>query len=342
MEDRSLHFFIRLGLNLIKMGNLTLLFTTVIFVFLCTFFAYLLEPDNFGNLLNSFYFVMTTFATVGYGDYSPVTVAGKLFTVFMYLIGIGLLGVVIGKIIDAFTIFRRKKEEGKLDYTKENHIIIIGWGKKTEIAVKEILNSNSSVDIVIIDTLAKSPLDVTLDRIHYIQGDSTEEETFEKANISKAKSVIIFSDDTIQDQSLRDSKTLTVAIIAERLAPNVHTTVEILIEKHISNFSHVKVDEFILSQETISRLAVRAAMYKGVSKLYNQLISRQDGEDLYKISKKEQWVTYEDAFKDLLAQGATLIADGEQLDINRRLNEKISEDAELYVICNKETYQLID
>ncbi|MFD1040387.1 potassium channel family protein [Virgibacillus byunsanensis] len=333
-----MHFFIKLGLNLVKMRNLTLLLSTLIFVALCTLVIYFLEPDNFESLINSFYFVMTTFSTVGYGDYSPITLAGKLFAILMYLLGIGLLGVVIGKIVDAFTIFRKKREEGKVAYTKEDHIIIIGWGKKTASAVSEILHSNASAEVVVIDTLPKSPFDLALERVHYIQGDSTEEETFKKANISKAKSVIIFSDDTIKEPTLRDAKTLTVAITAERLAPTVHTTVEILAEEHMSNFSHVQVDEFILSQETISSLAVRSAMYKGVSKVYSQLISRQYGEDLYKISKKKEWITYKDAFKELLDQGATLISDGDQLDINRRLDEKVPADAELYVICNKETY----
>lgn len=336
-----MHFFVKLGLQLIKMRNLTLALFTVAFVVFCTITIYFLEPDTFESLSNSFYFVMTTFSTVGYGDYSPVTLAGKMFAVLMYLIGIGLLGAVIGKIIDALTIFRRKKEEGRMDYTKENHIIIIGWGKKTESAVNELLSSNASVEIVIIDNLPKSPFDISLNRVHYIQGDTTEEETYEKANISKAKSVIIFSDDTIQEPSLCDAKTLTVAIVVERLAPSVHTTVEILTEKHTSNFSHIKVDEFVLSQETISSLAVRSAMYKGVSKVYSQLISRQHGENLYKLSKKEIWVTYHDAFKDLLEQGATLIADREKLDINRRLDEKIPDDAELYVVCNSETYEKI-
>ncbi|MGO4889211.1 NAD-binding protein [Anaerobacillus sp. MEB173] len=226
-------------------------------------------------------------------------------------------------------------------YTKENHIIIIGWGKKTESAVQEILESNLSAEIVIIDNLEKSPIDLGQNRVHFIQGDPTEEETFEKANISEAKSVIVFSDDKIQDPALRDAKTLSVSITAERLAPNVHTTVEVMIEKHIANFSHVKVDEFILSQETISRLAVRSALYKGVSRLYSQLISRQHGEDLYKIRKKEEWVTFHDAFVELLEQGATLIADRDHLDINRRLKEIIPSDAVLYVICNKETYEKI-
>lgn len=299
---------------------------------------YFLEPENFESIGNTFYFVMTTFSTVGYGDYSPTTLPGKLFAVVMYLVGIGLLGVVIGKIVDAFSIFKRRREEGKMNYTKENHIIIIGWSKKAELAIQEILNTNPTIEIVLIDTLPKSPIDLELVRVHYIQGDSTEEETFQQANIKKANSVIIFSDDSIQDPSLRDAKTLTVAIVVERLAPNVHTTVEILTEKHTANFSHVKVDEFILSQETISRLAVRASIYKGVSKVYSQLISRQHGENLYKISKKDNWITYLDAFHALLEQGATLIADRDQLDINRRLHEVIPEDAELYVICNKDTF----
>ncbi|MBU8908947.1 potassium channel family protein [Desertibacillus haloalkaliphilus] len=334
-----MHFFLKLGLNLIKMRNLTLILATLIFVILCTVIAYLLEPDNFESLPNSFYFVMTTFSTVGYGDYSPVTAAGKTFAVIMYLVGIGLLGVVIGKIVDAFTIFRRKREEGKLKYGKDNHIIIVGWSKKTAAAVQELLESDDRVEVVVIDVLEKSPIDLAVDRVHYIQGDPTCEETFEKANISSAKSVVVFSDDNIQDHSLKDAKTLSIAITAERVAPDVHTTVEIMTEKNKTNFSHVNVDEFILSQQTISSLAVRSAMYKGVTKVYSQLMSRQYGEDLYKISKKENWHTYRDAFLDLLQQGATLIADRDKLDINRRLDEKIADDAVLYVVCNSETYQ---
>ncbi|MFV8829481.1 potassium channel family protein [Alkalihalobacterium sp. APHAB7] len=336
-----MHFFLKISLGLIKMRNLTLFITSLVFIMMCTIIMYLLEPDTFESVLNTFYFVMTTFSTVGYGDYSPVTMAGKMFAVFMYLFGIGLLGVVIGKIVDSFTIFRRKREEGKLSYIKENHVIIIGWGKKTDFAVKEILDSDQQVEVIIIDTLTQAPIDVSNNRIHYIQGDPTEEETYEKANIEKARAVIVFADDTIQDGSLKDAKTLLVAITVDRLAPDVHTTVEVLTEKHISNFSHVRVDEFILSQETISSLAVRSAMYKGVSKVYSQLISRQHGEDLYKVTKKEHWVTYNDAFQELLSKGATLIADRDQLNINRRLQEEIPDEAVLYIICNKETYEAL-
>lgn len=332
-----MHFFLKVGLNLIRLKNLSLLIAALFFILFCTVTIYLLEPETFESLLTSFYFVMTTFSTVGYGDFSPVTAGGRLFTVLMYLLGIGLLGVVIGKIVDAFTLFRKRKEEGKLAYTNKNHIIIVGWGKKTETAVEEILASDSSSEVVIIDTLPTSPIDVSIDRVHYVQGDPSEEETFLKANIKHAKSVIIFSDDTIQTPSLRDAKTLTTAITVERLATHVHTTVEIMTKKQIPNFAHVRVDEFILSQETTSLLAVRSAMHQNVSTIVTQLISRSIGEDLFEVRKDTNWKTYGDAFHALLAKGATLIADREQMDINRRLNEDIPSDAVLYVICNEET-----
>ncbi len=334
-----MHFFLKVGLGFIRMKNLSILLATLFFILFCTVTIYMLEPQTFESLLTSFYFVMTTFSTVGYGDYSPTTIAGRLFTILMYLFGIGLLGVVIGKIVDTFSIFRKRKEEGKLAYTKENHIIIVGWGKKTETAVDEILASDTTSEVVIIDTLPKSPTDVAIERVHYVQGDPSEEETFNQANIKKAKSVIIFADDAIQIPSLRDAKTLTIAITVERLASHVHTTVEIMTKKQIPNFSHVKVDNFILSQETTSLLAVRSAMHQNVSTIVTQLISRSIGEDLFEVQKNDTWQTYGDAFHELLSHGATLIADRDHMDINRKLDENIPSDAILYVICDDDTHR---
>jgi voltage-gated potassium channel Kch len=41
--------------------------------------------------LNSVYFTIITITTVGYGDFTPSTVLGKLFTMFYLMLSVGLL-----------------------------------------------------------------------------------------------------------------------------------------------------------------------------------------------------------------------------------------------------------
>ncbi len=41
--------------------------------------------------LDSFYFSVITLTTVGYGDFSPQTAVGKLFTIIYIIIGLGIL-----------------------------------------------------------------------------------------------------------------------------------------------------------------------------------------------------------------------------------------------------------
>ena len=50
------------------------------------------------SLVNALYFSVTTLTTVGYGDFSPQTTAGKLFTVLYVLVGVGLLLAFLGRL----------------------------------------------------------------------------------------------------------------------------------------------------------------------------------------------------------------------------------------------------
>jgi voltage-gated potassium channel len=50
--------------------------------------------------LDALYFVIATIATVGYGDIHPITAAGKIFAIFIIIIGIGIFATVLTSFAD--------------------------------------------------------------------------------------------------------------------------------------------------------------------------------------------------------------------------------------------------
>ena len=82
-------FFIRTLLSFIRIREYrNLLFTSVTVVALGAVVYHYLEGWNY---LDAVYFCVITLTTIGYGDFSPQTDAGKLFTIFYICIGLGLI-----------------------------------------------------------------------------------------------------------------------------------------------------------------------------------------------------------------------------------------------------------
>lgn len=331
--------------RLIKVSLWKIVLITLGVIILSSLIIQTLEPETFPRFMDALWWTMTTVVTVGYGDYSPSTDAGRIFTmILLYTLGIGAMGVIIGKIFESLSLYRKMKEEGKLTYKGKGHYILIGSSRdKLKNVVDEILNANKTCDIVIVDHSNESP--VTHDRVHFVSGNPAEEEVLMQANILESKSVAVFTDDRIDLPEYADGKTLLIASRVEHISKhnkkNLYTIAEIMKEKHIALFEHANVDEFILSNESVSKLMAHAAIFPGSSRLFKQLLSNTEGENLYEIAKKPHWRTYKDAAMELFDAGATLLSDGHALDVARRHNEEIPDGAKMFVICNEETYQRI-
>jgi len=62
------------------------------------------------TLLDSVYFSITTLTTVGYGDFYPQTAAGKIFTIFYILVGIGMISGFILLLAERSGLVKRKPD----------------------------------------------------------------------------------------------------------------------------------------------------------------------------------------------------------------------------------------
>ena len=75
------------------------------------------QPDKFGNLGDSMWFVLITLTTIGFGDSTPITPAGKMICSVMIIIGLGLVAGFVGVIANAvglvFNVARNMPEDLK-------------------------------------------------------------------------------------------------------------------------------------------------------------------------------------------------------------------------------------
>ncbi len=82
-------------------------FIMLLLVVLTASLGYLFEhdaqPDKFENIPQSIYWAVITLASVGYGDISPVTPMGRIMTIILALMGIGIFAIPAALLSSAFS-----------------------------------------------------------------------------------------------------------------------------------------------------------------------------------------------------------------------------------------------
>ncbi len=63
--------------------------------------------------IDSIYFSVITLTTIGYGDFSPQTDFGKIFTVFYILIGIGIILSFVQTVFEHYKDIRENRDRRK-------------------------------------------------------------------------------------------------------------------------------------------------------------------------------------------------------------------------------------
>ncbi|MFK8100966.1 MAG: potassium channel family protein [Saprospiraceae bacterium] len=87
-----------------------LLFTTMIILTLGTVAYHYLEEWTW---VDSLYFSVITLTTIGYGDFTPQTVEGKIFTVFYIILGIGIILSFVNTVYAHFDQLKKEQRDNK-------------------------------------------------------------------------------------------------------------------------------------------------------------------------------------------------------------------------------------
>jgi len=76
-------------------------------------FEHAAQPDKYVSMFDALWWAVATLTTVGYGDIYPITIAGRLFTFVILILGLGLVAVPTGIVAAALAAVRREDAADK-------------------------------------------------------------------------------------------------------------------------------------------------------------------------------------------------------------------------------------
>lgn len=281
------------------------------------------------------YWLMVTASTVGYGDLSPATPAGMIFTGFFIIpVGLSIFAMLITKIGFILSNLTSRKRRGLGMIHVNNHCVIIGWNASRTLRLIELLSStNNQLNekiVLCVDMEMENPLE---DEIEFIRVDSfLNEDEMRRARIDTANRVVL-------DLST-DEETLTTALLCRKLNPTAHKTAYFK-DENIGRLLKVHCPQVEVIPSVSIELLARATLDPGSSAFHQQLLDSTEGTSQYSIEytgeKNTSFGELFSSFKTTL--DATLVGikhvDDARIQINPSLDQVITLGSILYYYSPK-------
>jgi voltage-gated potassium channel len=293
------------------------------------------ESGEIIELIHFIYFYMTTVTTIGYGDVSPKSEAGRLATViWLQPGGVMLFTMAIARFAQWISNSWRKRMRGEASYEHlEDHIVILGWTPRTPSMIQELAGDKRREHREIL-LCAKQEIENPLpEQVKFVRDASLASQSLiKRAGIAGAHTIIAMGAD--------DTETLAAALAASAVNRKAHL-VAYFGDEAIAQLlrSHCPNSEAISSIH--AELVIRAATDPGASRIVKDLLSTAQAPFQISLTvpsecKPRRYMDLLLHFKEL--HNATLIGVatdcyGHQVDLNAHADRMVNAGEVLYLIA---------
>lgn len=152
------------------------------------------------SVLDSVYMVVITLSTVGFEEVHPLSPAGKIFTIFIVVGGVGSAIYAAGRVVEIIvegemTGYRKRRNMDKKIREMKDHYLICGFGRVGH-QVAQVFES-WQVPFVVIDPKKESLDELGAKGVPVLIGDATDDTVLMAACIDRAKGLIACSDSDV-------------------------------------------------------------------------------------------------------------------------------------------------
>lgn len=221
-----LHFFHRVKVKLI-LKFLTYVSCVFTFGFIGISVFELNQNPGFNHLGDVAYYVITTMSTVGFGDKTTITAGGRIITVMMILMSLGLIALFSALMAALFIETKLREEMGMNPLKIKNHVLIIGWNMKGRKIIERLHSdaAHKGTEVVILADLENKPVDD--DAVFFVRYKNLlDTQALKKAVAERAQKIIILAN--YEQKIGTDAFTTTHCMLARKCNPTAQVVVEML------------------------------------------------------------------------------------------------------------------
>lgn len=263
--------------------NLVIAFVALLLVLLVGTIGYRILGGVSYSWLDCFYMTFITIASIGYGEVVDVSTYayGRLFTVFIAIAGIGVLGYVLST-LTAFTLerdinesWRRKRMRQKIAQLK-GHYIVCGVGLIGSNVAHELMSTGRTCVILDsnMDTIQRY-LDSHPGQL-YLNGDATDNDVLLAAGVMQASGVFAVAHD--------DSMNLVISLSAKQLHPGVRVVARCHDVKNAEKTRRAGADEIVSPDFTGGLRIVSAMVRPNVVSFLDDMLKSESGVRMEEIT----------------------------------------------------------
>jgi voltage-gated potassium channel len=241
------------------------------------------------TLADSIWWAVVTMTTVGYGDFSAITLPGRFIISYLCMfLGIGLIGYIIGFIAESILSTIARTRRGLMKILDEDHLIICNYPGENKLleVIKEVRATpiyGKYPVVLVTEDLEELPDSLKKQKVQYVRGCPSDEEILFKANILKAVGVIILADQL--NSGISDERSFAVGTIIDLIKKehnlNFKTVVEIENRKNLKLMNRTDIEGMITNDGITSRMLVQEFMYPGIYDIIQQLLSNLEGSQFF-------------------------------------------------------------
>lgn len=257
----------------------TILGVTAFYAVSSYWLLYAADENELINSVDFFYWLAVTASTVGYGDLSPVTSAGKLIVaIYVIPLGLSIFAMVIGRLAAWVSEQWRKGLLGMTSLDVNNHILVIGWNEqRTMLLLNLLLQERNAMspkpDIVLcVKADISNPMPGV---IEFVKVDSfNKDEDMDRACVSSASTILL--------DNPYDDVTMTTALYCTKRNPDAHQ-VAYFEDESLVDLLQDHCPKVECTPSVAVEMLAKSAFDPGSSMLHHDLLSIDEGQAQFSV-----------------------------------------------------------